>query len=124
MSSAVCEIIWLKQLADEMNRDIARGVTLHCDNQSTIRLSESDAFRPRTKHIDIRYHHLREQVEAGVIDIKFVPTGEMVADSLTKAVTAEKHHFCNREMGLRPLGKINTSGKKTNARRKILLERQ
>lgn len=100
LSSAVCEIIWLKQLADEINREIAKKVTVFCDNQSTIKLSESDAFRPRTKHIDIRYHHLREKIEAGVIDIEYIPTGEMAADSLTKAVTAEKHNFCNEAMGL------------------------
>lgn len=100
MSSAVNEIIWLKQLADEINKDIVGKVTLYCDNQSAIKLSESDAFRPRTKHIDIRYHHLREKVDEGVIDVKFTSTNLMAADSLTKAVTKEKHQFCANQFGL------------------------
>lgn len=100
MSSAVGEIIWLKQLADEINANIVKRVPLHCDNQSTIKLAESDAFRPRTKHIDIRYHHLREKVDSGVINIVFTPTKLMAADSLTKAVTKEKHQFCAMQFGL------------------------
>lgn len=71
LSSAVCEIIWLKQLADEINGDIAKNITICCDNQSTIKLAESDAFRPRTKHIDIRYHFLRDKIEQKILNIQF-----------------------------------------------------
>lgn len=100
ISSAVGEIMWLRQMANEMNADMVKKVTLYCDNQSAIKLAESDAFRPRTKHIDIRYHHLREKVDAGIIDIVFTPGEFMTADSLTKAVTKEKHRFCSTQFGL------------------------
>lgn len=100
LSSAVCEVIWLKQLADEINGDIAKNITICCDNQSTIKLAESDAFRPRTKHIDIRYHFLRDKIEQKILNIQFIPTERMAADSLTKAVTIEKHNMCRRAMGL------------------------
>jgi hypothetical protein len=50
-----------------------------CDNQSTIRMAESDAFRPRTKHIDIRYHHIRQKIEDGTITVDYVSTHDMVA---------------------------------------------
>lgn len=100
MSSAVNEIVWLTQMANEINGNIVNKVVLYCDNQSTIKLSESDAFRPRTKHIDIRYHYLREKIDEGVIDVKYMPTEHMTADSLTKAVTKEKHQFCTKQFGL------------------------
>lgn len=100
MSAAVCEITWIKQLYDELDMGVAKNVVLYCDNQSTIKLSESEAFRPRTKHIDIRYHHLRDKVEDGIIGIEYVSMERMAADSLTKAVTREKHQFCTGKMGL------------------------
>lgn len=56
ISSAVGGIIWMKQMADEINAGVVKRVTLYCDNQNTIKLAESVAFRPRTKHIDIAWH--------------------------------------------------------------------
>lgn len=65
-----------------------------------IKLSASEAYRPRTKHIDIRFHHMRDQINNGNIEVKFIPLTKMTADALTKAVTKEKHLFCAIEMGL------------------------
>lgn len=100
LSSVTCELMWLKQLADELDKNIAGAITIFCDNQSSIKLASSDAYRPRTKHIDIRFHRIRELVEAKVIDIDFVSTGENAADVLTKAVSAEKTQYCSGAMGL------------------------
>ena len=50
----------------------------------------------RTKHIDIRYHFIREFVEAGNVELYHVPTDEMVSDTLTKSlawVKFEKHRL-------------------------------
>lgn len=100
LSTTASELVWLKQFADELKLKIANNVTIFCDNQSTIKLTASDAYRPRTKHIDIRFHRIRELVDDNVIKIKFVSTNENAADSLTKAVPAEKTEFCNAAMGL------------------------
>lgn len=100
MSEAIKEASWLKQLADELDPKLAKTIKLHCDNRSAIDLAESDRFSNRTKHIDIRHHYLREKIQEGSISIEFVPTEEMVADNLTKAVTNEKHQFCVKQAGL------------------------
>lgn len=100
LSSVASELMWLKQLADELDTNIAKKITILCDNQSSIKLSSSDAYRPRTKHIDIRFHRIRELVEAKVIDIEFVSTDKNAADALTKAVSAEKTQYCSKTMGL------------------------
>lgn len=99
-SSAVCDLIWLKQLANELDQSMEKCVTVFCDNESAIKLAKLDAFRPRTKHIDIRFHHLREKIESGVIDIKYISTDDNTADMLTKPVTRQKHEACARQMGL------------------------
>lgn len=100
MSSAVQEAIWLKQLADELGCRTKRAVKLFCDNQSAIKLTESDIYRQRSKHIDIRFHYIRNIIKEGKVDVIYVNTKENVADSLTKAVTTEKFIYCCKNMGI------------------------
>lgn len=100
MASCVQESIWLKQFGYELDKSLIGPVELFCDNQSAINLAKSDGYRQRTKHIDIRHHYLREKVENGTVVISYIPTNEMAADNLTKAVTKDKHNFCSKEMGL------------------------
>lgn len=89
-STAVCDVIWLKQLADELNRGADKSITVFCDNESAIKLAKSDAFCPRTKQIDIRFHHLRQKIENGSINIQYISTDKNAADMLTKEVTKHK----------------------------------
>lgn len=100
LSTAVCDIMWLKQLAQELDVTDNERTNILCDNESTIKLAKSDAFRPRTKHIDIRYHHLRDNIENGVISINYVSTDTNAADALTKPVTRQKTISCATRMGL------------------------
>lgn len=100
LASTVQEVIWLKQFCSDFLDDINTATTILCDNQGAIKLAESDGFRQRSKHIDIKHHFLREKVKDSTINIKYIPTNEMVADGLTKAVTKEKQVFCNKLMNL------------------------
>lgn len=100
LSSVTCEVIWVKQMLKEIYIDNKKPVTVYCDNQSTIKLAECDAFKPRTKYIDIRYHHIRKEIKENNIFVKFVPSAEMAADALTKPMTKEKLTFCAQHMGL------------------------
>lgn len=99
LSTAVREVIWLNQLAGECGDGGKTAVIIHCDNQSAIDLAECEAYRPRTKHIDIRFHHIREKIERGIIALDYIPTECMVADSLTKAVSSQKTKLCCTGMG-------------------------
>lgn len=100
MSSAIQEAVWIKQLAGELDSNLRKPITLYCDNQSALRLAELDAYRPRTKHIDIRFHFVREMVLNHKVKIEFIASERNVADSLTKPVTKDKFNFCANEMGL------------------------
>lgn len=101
LSTITREILWLKQLQVEIDQNAEALTKIYCDNQSAIKLAEIDAYRPRTKHIDIRFHHIRENIESKIIAVEFIPTHEMVADSLTKPVTKEKSFYCADQMGLK-----------------------
>jgi len=70
------------------------AVLIHQDNQGAIALAKNPVFHQRTKHIDLRYHFIREKVEDKDINICYTPTSEMQADFLTKNLTRplfEKH---------------------------------
>lgn len=100
LSSVVCESLWLRQLTNELDKGAVKPIKIFCDNESSIRLAENDAYRPRTKHIDTRFHHTRQQIEAKFIDVEHVSTKLMTADFLTKGVPKEKHNFCAEQSGL------------------------
>ena len=60
------------------------------DNQSAISMSKNPQFHGRTKHIEIKYHFIQEQVNSGTVELKHCPTEEMVADMLTKGLPRDK----------------------------------
>lgn len=67
-----------------------RSVILFEDNQSTICIANKRDNSKRTKHIDVKYHFVREKVEEGIIDLQYVPTECQIAVVFTKALDATK----------------------------------
>lgn len=100
MSSAAQEALYLRQLHGELSQQQINPLIIFSDNQSAIKLSLNDNYLPRSKHIDIRYHFLKDHVSDLVIKFCYVKGEEMIADSLTKGTTAEKHLYCVNRMGL------------------------
>lgn len=66
-------------------------VEINCDNQSAMVLAENNGYSPRTKHISIRYHFVREAIKNGYVQVKYVPTNLQTADILTKGLQKTKH---------------------------------
>ncbi|KAE8658345.1 hypothetical protein F3Y22_tig00116971pilonHSYRG00233 [Hibiscus syriacus] len=81
--------LWLTGLVKELGVQQG-GVQLLCDNQSTIHLAKNQVYRARTKHIDVRFHKIRELVASGEILFQKVHTDENAADMFTKPVTTDK----------------------------------
>ena len=89
--SATQEAIWLRLLLDNLNYASGMATTIFQDNQGCIALAKNPIFHARTKHIDIKFHFLREKVEEGVITLEYKSTDEMIADGLAKALGRVKH---------------------------------
>jgi hypothetical protein len=91
MTQAAKEIKWFINLFAEIH-DIIESeyyvpeITMYCDNQSAIELSNNDVYHDRTKHIDLRYHFIRECVLRKLFTIEYVPTTEQQADIFTKGL--------------------------------------
>ncbi|CCU76267.1 Gag-Pol polyprotein [Blumeria hordei DH14] len=93
LTKAAMEASWIRQFLEELGNR-SKSVKLFGDNQSSLALAENPEFHQRTKHIAIKHHYKREQVQNGFIDLWFVPTEDMVADGLTKPLPTVKHqHF-------------------------------
>ena len=74
---------------------------MHCDSQSAIYLAKNQVYHARTKHIDVRFHKIRELIDSGDLDLQKVHTFENAADMLTKAITADKFKHCKGIFGIR-----------------------
>lgn len=95
MSAATQEAIWLRGLHNELFGEKLACI-IHCDNKGAIHLANTTAHHPRTKHIDLRHHFIRDNVAKGVVKFDYVKTAEMLADFLTKPVNASVQTFgCN-----------------------------
>ena len=90
VSSAVQEGVHLRQLLGDLGYRLDEPTTIYEDNMGCIALSNNPVFHKRTKHIDIRYHFVRERVESGVIEIRYLPTNQQLADIFTKPLCKQR----------------------------------
>nr|GFB22170.1 Gag-Pol polyprotein [Tanacetum cinerariifolium] len=74
---------------------------MYCDNKSAIALCCNNVQHSRSKHIDIRYHFIKEQAENGVIELYFVNTEYQLADLFTKALGRDRIEFLTTKLGMR-----------------------
>jgi len=98
------EIIWLRQLLLQLHiaKDtLTEPVKVLVDNQAAITIAERPANFPLSKHIDVRHHFVREQVERGKIALEYVPTGEQHADCFTKALAGPLHTLHTTALGIK-----------------------
>ena len=70
---------------------LSPSTTICVDNQGAMKLADNPQFHNGTKHIDIRYHFVRNTLAAGKISLRYLPMADMVADILTKPLPRDKH---------------------------------
>jgi hypothetical protein len=85
----VIPIMWLMQEANDHGVPLINEPTkIHCkvfeDNEGAIEIAKVPKMRPRTKHLNIKYHHFREEVKKGTVSINHVGTKDQIADIFTK----------------------------------------
>ena len=92
LSNAAKEALWLRQLLLELKIKPDGIITIYSDNIGAVELSKSTKFHKRSKHIDIKHHFLKELTqESKIIQVQHIPTDEMKADILTKALPKYIH---------------------------------
>ena len=91
------EVVWLRGLLAELGYE--QGVTWTFeDNQAAIKLSKNDVNHKKSKHIEVRYHYVRECVQNKLIHLEYLQTKEMLADILTKPLSANRFLYLRSKL--------------------------
>ena len=100
LSTATQEAAWLRRMLAELQVKPGDPTVIKEDNTGAIAIAKNPVSHSRTKHIDIRYHYVREAVQDNLINLRYCPTEEMTADVLTKSLPRERFEKLQKNMGL------------------------
>ena len=101
LSTATQEAVWIRSLLREWGFKMLMPTTIWSDNNGAIQLTYNPVHHKRTKHIEIKFHFIRDKVKSGDVVIDKVHTTEMLADVLTKNTSAQTQlHLHPRLMGV------------------------
>jgi kynurenine formamidase len=91
LAEAVREGKFLRQLCLDLKvLQVSNSILVNVDNQGAIQLAKNPVFHKRSKHIDIKYHFIRSELELGTINVKYVASEDNLADIFTKPVGKTK----------------------------------
>jgi len=92
-------LLWVKKFMQELSF-VQDKYLLFCDSQSAIHLGKNSTFHFRSKNIDVRYHWIRDALEARLLELAKVHTNDNCADMMTKALLRSKFETCCEIVGL------------------------
>ncbi|MCO5608572.1 hypothetical protein L7F22_062783 [Adiantum nelumboides] len=98
-SEACKEAIWLGRLVTDLGIKEETSM-LHCDSQSAIQLARNPVYHSKTKHVDVKYHFIREMVEDKQVQLVKVHTTDNPADLLAKGLPRESFAHCRKLLGI------------------------
>jgi hypothetical protein len=104
-TQATKETIWLRTFFNELgiSHFLSGPSIIYFDSQGSIALAKRPEYHQRTKHIDVQHHFVREQVNLGTVQFKYISTDIMVADVMTKALAKTKHFKMIKLMGIKSI---------------------
>lgn len=97
-SESVRDIVWIKRLISEVCFGKQIKTTLHMDNQAAIQMIKNPVFHKRTKHVDVRYHYIRERYEQKDFDLVYISTDQQVADIFTKPLLRKRFEYHRKKI--------------------------
>lgn len=100
MRRVCAELSWLTRLLSELTVFSLDPIPLKCDSQAAIHIAKNPVFHERTKHIELDCHYVREQLQAGLISLHYVPSQSQLADLFTKPLSGPHHHKLLSKLGL------------------------
>ena len=101
--SCCAQLLWLRNQLEDYNMKL-KEIPMFCDSSSAIAIANNPVSHSRTKHIELRYHFIREHVEKKDICLDHVPTDRQIADIFTKPLDETKFNFFKLELGMLNMG--------------------
>ncbi|GJS60257.1 retrovirus-related pol polyprotein from transposon TNT 1-94 [Tanacetum coccineum] len=102
LSGCCSQILWMRSQLTDYGFQFYK-IPLYCDNKSAIALCCNNVQHSRAKHLDIRYHFVKEQVENGIVELYFVRTEYQLADIFTKPLPRERFNFLIDKLDSNPV---------------------
>jgi len=81
---SICHVVWLRNLLSKLELKQEKGTVIRVDNKSAIELAKNSVNHERSKHIDIRFHFIREQMKEGNVELEHTESRAQAADMFTK----------------------------------------
>ncbi|CAN6308401.1 unnamed protein product, partial [Urochloa humidicola] len=104
-ATACCQGVWLGRLLEELTGDEVQAPVLMVDNQSAIALAKNPVHHDRSKHIDTKFHFIRDCVDGGQIKLQYVETARQLGDILTKPLGRLRHQELRIKIGVEDIKK-------------------
>eukprot|EP00253_Pinus_taeda_P027748 PITA_27748 len=101
--AAACQAVWLRRVLRDLCHEQENDTTIYYDNSSAIALSKNSIFHKRTKHIDTKFHSIRELVNNGEIVLQHCRTEDQPADILTKPLAKKSFDHFRKCLGMQQL---------------------
>ncbi|CAL9015698.1 unnamed protein product [Prunus brigantina] len=105
-SEATSRTIWLRFVLDDFGEMQSEATPLFRDNMSAISMAKNPVFHQRTRHINRRYHFIREALQEGVINMQFCRSEEQLADIFTKALPKDRFKYLRSKLGVKPVSSL------------------
>ena len=86
VAHGICEVLWIKQLLEELKVASPLPIKVFCDNNVAIAIAHNLVLHDRTKYVEVDKHFIKEKLENGLISMPYMPTIEQVAEILTKGL--------------------------------------
>ncbi|CAJ2647282.1 unnamed protein product [Trifolium pratense] len=99
-ASGACQGVWMRRILQQLGQKQDKPSTMYCDNSSSIKLSKNPILHGRCKHIDVRYHFLRDLTKQGVVELIHCSTDEQIADIMTKPLKLESFVKLRSKLGV------------------------
>ena len=102
-----CQCVWLRRVLEKIEVEAKTATTIMCDNSSTIQLSKNPVFHGKSKHIDVKFHFLRDLVNNGIIKLNYCASENQIADIMTKPLKLEQFEKLRGMLGVTDITKIS-----------------
>nr|GEX62660.1 retrovirus-related Pol polyprotein from transposon TNT 1-94 [Tanacetum cinerariifolium] len=102
LSACCAQVLWLRTQLTDYGFHFDK-IHMYCDSKAAIAISCNPVQHSRTKHINVRYHFIKEKVEKGIVELFFIGTEYQLADLFTKALPKDRFKYLVRRLGTRGL---------------------
>ena len=106
-AACACQLVWMKRVLQKIGYNGSDSPVIYCDNSSTIKLSRNPVMHGKSKHIDVRFHFLRNLVNEGALQLVYCGTQQQIADVFTKPIKLEAFLEFRKKLGVCDMSELN-----------------